>query len=48
MGLVEAEGIELTDEDLEGVADGNIFKKLFRGIADGGDIGIGDAEAIRR
>ena len=45
MELVEAEGIELTDEDLEGVAGGNIFKKLFRGIA---EHDVVDAEAIRK
>ena len=45
MELVKQEGIELADEDLEGVAGGNIFKKLFRGIA---EHGLGDAEAIRK
>ena len=45
MELVETEGIELTDEDLEGVAAGNIFKKLFRGIA---EHDVCDAEAIRK
>ena len=43
--LVKEEGIELPDEELEGVAGGNIFKKLFRGIA---NHDVNDAEAIRK
>ena len=45
MELVKEEGIELADEELEGVAGGNIFKKLFRVIA---EHDVSDAEAIRK
>ena len=45
MELVKEEGIELTDEDLESLSGGNIFKKLFRGIA---EHDVRGAEAIRK